>query len=352
MGVLLVQLLLPAETKATQHRPVCGVNFAHSWHSGGMKGYGSSSAQRSLLHVREYGIEAVALTPFAYLKGIHGATVHYRPHQQGSETWAATSAQAHTAHALGLAVFLKPHIWVHGGAFRGAIDPAVAEGGWNQFKRSYEKFMLKQAELAEAIDAQWLAVGVELASLVRHDPGYMGSLANKIRQRYAGKLTYCANWDTLEKLPKSLWEHVDAVGVQMFAPLSSPTSERANPKSMQAQAEHWLNRYRVVGRQANKPLLVCEVGFMNRVGGSAKPWVWPERLASIQSTPEGLKEQENAYEAVLKTFGGAPDVVAIFWWKWFSDMDSGEEGTVGFVPYGKPAGQRLRAYCLGRTQNP
>ncbi|MDE0104855.1 MAG: hypothetical protein OXN89_20960 [Bryobacterales bacterium] len=80
-----------------------GISFSHEGRGGA--GYGSQSAQRQLVLIREVGANAIALVPYAFTPAPERAEIRFRT----LETDARLLGSARVAERLGLAVMLKPH---------------------------------------------------------------------------------------------------------------------------------------------------------------------------------------------------------------------------------------------------
>ncbi len=319
---------------------VCGVNYAHNYQRGGARGYGSATSRESLDELKAIGVRSVALTTFAWMRNLRSATVQWDRNHPNGESFARVRADAAYARSIGLDVVLKPHIWISGGAWRAELAPADEQGGWDRFFETYSAFILAHADLAEEIGASMLVVGLELRSSVEARPEEWRRLIASVRERYRGAITYSANWDEVESVP--FWDHLDAVSVQNFAPLAA--SATTDAATLEEGARRWLDRWIAVAEGYDLPLLLTEVGYMNRVGTVTEPHVWPERVPDTASRL-GLEEQQAAYRAVIATFGASERVRGMWWWKWFTDPDTNEEGRVGFSPRNKPAQQLLRDAC-------
>ncbi|MEZ4408950.1 MAG: hypothetical protein R3A52_21135 [Polyangiales bacterium] len=100
-----------------------GVAYAHDWTARGARGYGTESDRAQLRRLRALGATWVSVTPFAYADGPRATTVRASYDRPGSETDAALRATVREAHALGMRVLLKPHLWVRG-SWPGALAPA------------------------------------------------------------------------------------------------------------------------------------------------------------------------------------------------------------------------------------
>ena len=321
---------------------VCGVNYAHNYQNGGLRGYGSSVSRASLDELKTLGIRSIALTTFAWMQNLRSASVRWDRNHPAGESFDRVRADAGYARSIGLDVILKPHIWIGRGAWRAELDPDPQQGGWDRFFATYSAFILAQAELAEEIGASMLVIGLELRSSVEARPEEWRRLINSVRQRYSGAVTYSANWDEVESVP--FWNLLDAVSVQNFAPLATGAS--SDNETLEAGARRWLRRWTAVAEEHDLPLLLTEVGFMNRAGTVTEPHLWPERVPD-HAGEEGLEEQQAAYRAVVATFGAADRVQGMWWWKWFTDPNTDEEGQVGFSPRNKPAAEVLRHACTG-----
>jgi hypothetical protein len=103
--------------------------------------------------------------------------------------------------------------------------------------------------------------------LARSDPQSAAHLSRKD--------DLCANWDEVENI--AFWDALDAVGVQMFAPLHSGGS-KPTYASVLAAAKRWQNN-EAIGKRFGRPLILTEAGVVNMVGALLRPYVWPERLA-------------------------------------------------------------------------
>lgn len=318
---------------------LCGMSYAHTWEEGERVGYGSARSAKTLRQLHDLGVNAVSYTPFGWMRSQRSTRVQWSP--DAGESFAGIRADAARAHALGMTVLHKPHLWVGRGAWRGALDPDPASGGWDAWFDSYQAFALAQARLAAQIGAEWYCVGTELESSVKARPERWRALIAAVREVYPGKLTYCANWNDVEQVP--FWDALDAIGVQMYAPLAgAPTTDEA---VLEQGAAKWLRQYEALSKRVGKPLLITEVGFVNRPDAAVKPYEWSD--GGRQPTAAGDAAQAAAYAAIERTFGQSPRVIGIFWWKWFTDPATREEAGVGFPPAGKPAEQILRAACGG-----
>lgn len=313
-----------------------GVCFAHSWEHAGARGYGTETSRAQLVELRALGADWISLTPFGLVHGPSDPEVHL-PGQSvpGAETDARVRAEIAAAHALGLRVLLKPHLWVSDGSWIAALEPASDEG-YRVYAESYARFVLHWAQLAAELDVEAFAIGVELDSLVRHEGASLEALIADVRAVYRGTLTYGASWNHVDEVP--FWGALDAIGVHLYAPLS--TDPAASEAQLRAGLEPALDRLAALSRAQQRPLWITEVGFTSTPASFVRPWVWPDAQRSARADP---RDQARALRVTLSALGARPEVEAIHVWKWFTDPDTREEGAIGFSPRGKPAEAVLRA---------
>lgn len=147
------------------------------------------------------------------------------------------------ARALGLRTAIAPHIKVEDGTFRGEIEPDDRVAWY----ASYRTMLGHYAGLAQRADAGMLVVGSELVSMSKDTDAWETLIAHA-RDRFAGPLTYAANWvDEAEQV--RFWDQLDQVGIDAYMPL---TPDEATP-SVDQLVDAWqpyLSRMRQVGDRA------------------------------------------------------------------------------------------------------
>lgn len=318
----------------------CGVCYAHNWQGGGARGYGSRVSADSIAELASIGVTTLSITPFAFTDSLRSTTVGDAEWVGASETRERMAVDIDRAHALGMTVVLKPHLWVRGGAWQGELDPDPAGGGWDALMQSWGDYIVSMAEFAAQHDVEVFVVGTEMKSATRAVPELWRALIARVRAVYRGRLVYAANWDEAEAV--AFWDALDAIGVQMYAPLAPQAT--LDDEVLEQGARVWLDRFVAIADQTNKPLLVTEVGFMNRSGTVVEPHVWPEHFDG-DAGANGELEQAAAWRAIFATFGQHPRVEAIYGWKWFTDPLANEEGPVGFAFRGRVAQDVFARAC-------
>ncbi len=314
----------------------CGLNYTHSYQQSGAKGFGSETSRKTLDELASLGIRALNVASFGWMSSTSSAEVRYSTANQ-----ARLAGVAKNARARGMTLILRAHLWISGGAWVAEIAPTDEAGGWDAWFNSYEAYLLHNAALARDIGADRFVVGVELRSATRARPARWRAMIAKVRALYRGPVTYSATYDEAESL--AFWDALDDIGVNMYAPLT----KSANPTqaSVEAEARRWLVRFEALASRHGKTLLLTEAGFPNYEGALKTPYMWASQAGVSTPTVTGDLHQVMGYRALLATFGRSAAVERIYWWKWFSNPDTNEEGPVGYWPRGKPAEQVLRSAC-------
>lgn len=321
------------ELPANVHRGVC---YAHGYQDEGRRGYGSETSRRSLDELGALGVDWVSVTPFGFMAGADATEVRHVGGMPGGESDERVVAELVAARERGLSVLLKPHVWIRGGVYRGHIDPGSDER-WAAWFDSYERWLLRYAELAAMHDVPILTVGVELASSSARFEARWRTLLRRVRAVYPGELVYAANWDEAEDV--SFWDAVDYLGVQFYPSLADePGSGEA---ALRARLDGHLDELDVLARRVERPVLFTEVGYKSTEDTAVRPHAWLERMDSAPAVD--VQAQARCYRVFLAAIGERPWARGVYFWKWFTDPDTDEEGPAGFSPRGKPAEAVLRA---------
>lgn len=315
-----------------------GVCLAHNWQHGGDKGYGTQDSLESKQELVKLGVDWVSLTPFGWQKSLESREVgrNTGSHQAG-ETDERMIREIAQARQLGLKVMLKPHLWVNHSDWRGHIKPAGADG-WEAWFKSYGEFILHYARMAQEHKVEALVIGLELASSSWGQPQRWEALIQEIRAVYQGKIIYAANWNEAEGV--TFWDKVDWIGIQFFPPLTESLEPSYDElaKSIDAQ----LDVYEKLSRKYQRPVVLTEYGYKSIKAAAISPHTWPEHLPEeARSYDEGV--QALAFKALFNRVGRRDFIQGIYLWKWFTDVNTDEEGRIGFSPRGKKAASVMKA---------
>jgi len=299
-----------------------GVCVAHAVSMEG--GYLSGACGHELEKLRGMGANWVSLSPFGYLPS--PGTPIIRPSADAGpeeETDEAVCEAAARARALGLRVWLKPHLWTRG--WIGALDFGAA--GWPRFFEQYRTFILHYALLAERERMDGLVVGHELVTASLGSPEPWRALIGEVRKVYHGTLTYGANWDR-EVEGIQFWDSLDLIGVSFYYPLGDSGS--TSVPALAAGATRALKGLKALSERSGRPVLLTELGYAPCAAAPARPWEEEDGAPDVET-------QRACYEAVVRALEPADWVAGAYWWKWFSSGGVGGAGDRSFSPRGKPA---------------
>lgn len=308
-----------------------GVSVAHNYQRRGARGYGTETSRATLQELHALGVRWVSLTPFGFMRSLDESEVHLAIARPEAENDARMEAEIRAAHALGLRVFLKPHVWIAGGAWRGELAP----DDWDAWFESYRAFTLHYARMAARLDVALLSIGVELPTSGPREAQWRALIA-AVREVYDGALTFAANWDRVDEV--AFWPALDHVGVQLYPPLAPRLG--ADEATMRAALDRRLDGLEAIAARAGRSLLITEVGYKSIEGTEVHPHEWPERLGRPAVSEAA---QASAYRRLFASISGRERVAGLYVWKWFTDPDTDEEGPHGFSPRDKLAEAVLRS---------
>ena len=247
------------------------------------------------------------------------------PDEENDEAVCEAAARAH---ALGMQVWLVPHLWSRG--WPGALEFSAA--GWSRFHERYREFALHYALLADRERMEGLGIGHEMASSTARDPEFWRSLAAAAREVYSGALTYVANWDEVPRV--KFWDVLDLVAVSFYAPLAAlPTRDTG---ALRAGATRALASLETIARRTGRAVLLAEVGYASAASAPVHPW--QEGLGAADPAT-----QRACYEALGSATAGRDWIAGELWWKWSSGGEGGGASDPSFTPQGKPAEAVMKA---------
>lgn len=241
------------------------------------------------------------------------------------------------AKEAGLKIFLKPHVILdkkmlahtsgshdktNGASWRGDFK-AQSEADWITWEDSYENYILKLAQLAEAHKVALFSIGTEMREFVIERPEFWTALIGKVREIYTGNLTYCANWDEYDKV--TFWSQLDYIGVDAYFPIN-----RSETPSVKKTIKKWKpikKKLKSLSRSHNKKLLLTEYGYRNVAYSGHKPWIHDDGKAQRND-----RAQTNLYEAFFKTFWNEKWVAGGFSWNWQQAIVSDTDFTIQDKP--------------------
>ncbi|MDE1146273.1 MAG: hypothetical protein PW843_06555 [Azospirillaceae bacterium] len=292
-----------------------GVNFVED----GKALYGSVGAAASFAHVRALGADTVALIPFLWQPTpaspdlVMGSAVPLDRLRAGIRQ----------AHAAGLKVLLKPHIWIPehwAGQVRMGND-----ADWTAWFGRYRALLTTLATLADEEKVEMLAIGTELEGTSQRPEWQV--VITDIRARYHGPLTYVAHGrEEMAKVP--FWGRLDMAGVSVYPPLGPSAAAADLAKPIDAEAQALAAAFKATG----KPGLVAELGLRSAEGAQARPWESAEERAA---TPDPVLQARVL--ALWAQSLGRVGIGNVLLWRWISDPDAGGARDTDFTIQNKTA---------------
>lgn len=286
--------------------------------------FGSATAKVSLANAKRLGARAIAVIPFLWQSTSASPKLVRGSDMADAELHAAI----HDAHALGLAVLVKPHVWVPE-SWAGAVA-MNSEADWREWFADYRRELDRIARIAAAEKAEALALGTELAATTQRPE--WNELIAAARAIYSGRLLYVAhNIEEAEGVP--FWNALDAIGVTLYPPLGADDDRAGRRAMIHAVAD----RLDALASRTGKSVVVGEIGLRSAEGATAKPW---ESAEERTSAPDPALQA--AVIADWLTALHRPAISGILIWRWLTDPAAGGLTDTDFTVQGKPAERVLR----------
>ncbi|MEQ1895744.1 MAG: hypothetical protein ABL998_24660 [Planctomycetota bacterium] len=334
---ILLLVLGSLACRAAPSRPPEPAPVAWEFAARGVSGKGDAQrfGRADFEALRELGARDFAFVPFGVLPGPYSPLVSFRE----PEPWHDELVRA--AHACGLRVLLKPHLWIDQ-SWHGAVRMASDES-WRTFFARYTEFLRTWAEFAAAHGVEVLCIGTELDRTLGQEREWRKLIA-ELRRVYSGRLLYTAHWQHVEDVP--FQDALDAIGVSAYYPLA--VADDATVDELRRAWEPIRAGLATLARRHDRPIVFTEVGWRPIRGALAQPWVHGGRG---ELDPE---LQARAYEAVLTAFEGEPWFGGLYFWEWFSlasfDQRWPLASSTGYSPQGHPAEDVLRRFWGARLR--
>jgi hypothetical protein len=286
--------------------------------------FGSASADLSLAKARQLGASAVAVIPFLWQPRPDSPDL-VRGNDMNDEELRVAIREAH---AHGLAVLLKPHVWVPQ-SWAGAIV-MHSDADWQLWFASYRRELAHIAKIAQQEKADALAIGTELSQTTQQPQ--WNELIVKTRAAFSGRLLYVAhNAEEAETVP--FWPRLDAIGVSLYPSLGGDNDRDFRQSAMRATADR-LDRLSVTYR---KPVVIAEIGLRSAEGAAANPW----ESAEERTAPTDPTLQADVLADWLAILNRTT-VDGVLIWRWFTNPQAGGLTDTDFTVQGKPAERVLQ----------
>lgn len=331
---LAISLALPCSISSADavmpvQKGVCYV----SWDKEAFESEYSDSSLEKLAYL---GVDYISLIVTQYQESTNSTEI--KPTEQTS-TDASIKHVIRKAHELGIRVMLKPHIDLIGkydGTYCRSDIGFSNEADWQTWFKSYRKFILRYAKIAEKMNVEIFCVGTELEFTTQRTDLWKAVIA-EVRDAYKGKLVYAANWDEYNKV--GFWQDLDFVGIDAYFPLSYASTPSLDDlkngwKKWLSEISNWHNR-------VNKPIIFTEIGYTSSTTAPSAPW---EVTTTGNADPE---TQAKCYQAFFETAWRSPWLAGVYWWKWDTNTKAGGMANRQYTPQNKPAERIMEANYKG-----
>jgi hypothetical protein len=337
----IVALLAAAATHATAAPAYKGMSYT----SFGSNVLSSNASDQSLLNMSLVGTDTVALNFWWFQNSVTSNTMA-EDDTRYSSTMSSVAHAIDTIHALGMKVLLKPMIDIDDGTWRAFADPSDKD----QWFANYTNFIGTFADMAQSKGVELLSIGCEMNTLEKPaNNQHWSDLIANMRSRYAGKLTYSANWGALSGniggyQNVQWWNQLDYVGIDAYFPIASQNNTTlAGLTSAWQSTANTIQNWRTSAGLTNKQLLFTEVGYQSADGSAQSP------PGVSGSPPVDLQEQADSYQALLTVMNARPWWDGAFWWSWDTNPYAGGPNDNNFTPQNKPANQVLASVYGGHA---
>jgi hypothetical protein len=307
-------LFMPAASAASGGRlEVRGAALAHMMRGGA--GYGRESCRKQLAAIAAVGGNWVSVTDFAFMEAVDRPSVRYGMGRSAEGRGIPQTIA--DAHAAGLKVLVKPHVWSRdfGGNKKWHGDIKMTnEADWEEFFKEYGAYILGQAKIAQEGKAEALSVGCELEGTSLTQEKRWRKLIADVRKVYGGYVIYSAAFAEWDKVP--WWDAVDCIGIDAYMPLTDVPD--ASEEQLHAA---WRRIYdKEIGpfqRKWNKPICFTEMGYTASINAAAQPWAYGVERPSVAY-------QARLYKVALEEAARHDYIRGVFLWKWFPGEGSSD----------------------------
>jgi hypothetical protein len=285
--------------------------------------YASRSTGHILKDLRDIGVDHIQFVVTWYQPKYNSAKIFpsYLTPSDGS-----LKSAIRTARKLGFRTMLKPHLDLvdkeNNVYWRGdiAFDD---ENKWDEWFKSYEKFILRYAKMAEKEHIDLFCIGDEFVMASKETERWR-KIIRLVRKVYNGRITYAAHWDTYKYI--GFWDDLDYVGISAYFPLTD--KNYPSLEDIMSGWKRWNDEITEFQLYVEKPILFTEIGYSCSSGVAKEPWKKGKR-------PCDYEMQAKCYEAFFATVWKAKWMNGVYWWH---AGPSGEKhGIPNFQIAGKPA---------------
>jgi hypothetical protein len=191
------------------------------------------------------------------------------------------------------------------------------------------------ADLAKQGGASMFVVGTELKSMSTNTAGWQ-SVISDVRSRFAGKLTYAANYNEFGQV--KFWNKLDYIGVDAYFALTNVIGDGVSTLAGRWTSWGWKSQLVNTAFTYGKPVIFTEIGYRSTPDTALHPglWGWTGDI--------DLQAQQNAYEAFYQAFQNEGWFAGVYWWNWPAEIPKSGGWDNDYPPIGKPAEQTMKSW--------
>lgn len=266
--------------------------------------YGSEPCRQQLARIRQLGANWVAINDYAWMAGVNEPSLRFRdPSPEGD-----LAQVIRDAHAAGLKVLMKPHVWSRdfgrGGKWHADIR-MTSEPDWDAWFASYTAYLLHNARIAESAGADAFCIGVEYEGTSGQEARWRKLIAD-VRDVYSGPICYSAAFMEWKQI--QWWDAVDVIGITAYWPMGAgpdPTDEqvRRSWDAVYAELEPFAVKW-------DKGIVFSEIGYTTHPNTAAEPWA--------HGRGDAHDLQARLFRIAVEEARKRPFVKGLFVWKWFT----------------------------------
>lgn len=298
--------------------------------------YGTDAAKRALDHLRSIHVDWIAVTPFSFQNNINEPAIRSRDWSDG------IAADIAAAHARGMKVLVKPHIWSNqfwdgSGNWRGTIEMRN-DDDWAAWFANYTAWIVACAREAARLKADAFCVGLEYLKSSRSQAARWREVVAAVRAVYTGPVTYAAHLDEID-LP--FWDALDVIGINAYCPVAE-SNDPEHTTIRDAWRPH-LDRFEEIATRTGIPIVFTEIGYASIDGAAKEPFRWP-----TGEDREDHAEQDACYRCFFDAVRNRPWFAGFFLWKYKITVETRDPSERHFVFQGKPAEATIKEALTSR----
>jgi hypothetical protein len=165
------------------------------------------------------------------------------------------------------------------------------------------------AVIAQRLNVDLFVIGLEYEKTTRGRERDWRRIIRSVRAFYKGPITYAAHGlDEAEKI--DFWDSLDVIGINTYFPLTNKKDPALDELKL-SWASYRTNLALLSRCNANKKILITEVGYSSVDGTAERPYEWFKNGSLVDE-----QEQADCYEAMFSELQQAPWLQGMFIWKY------------------------------------